>query len=150
MARHYYDDLTLDNERYVIVFHDLTGDSPIIKEDYNNIPDDICDFAYIEVKTKDREQPSRIYIGKETTLESILLEHQNYDCADDIVAIIDSCLEDDCRNLVIIENDIIPTPSGLPGCYKMYPELDRVVGTKKEAVETAKSIIKVWLEETQI
>ena len=150
MSSCYYDDASLDNERYMIVFYDLIGDAPIVRDDYNNIPDDICDFAYIEVRTKDNETPSRVYIGKETTLENILLQHQKYDCADDLVSIIDSCLEDNCRNLVIIENDIIPTPSGLPGCYKINPELDRIVSSKKEAVETAKNIVKVWLEEVQI
>ena len=151
MSRSYYDDLDFDDDDYAILFHDSEGDFSIITDDYDNLSEEnVPDFTYIEVKTKNSTKPLHIYIGKEGSLEDILFAHQQYDSIDDVSDFTDTCLNEKDNIIVIIENDIIPTPSGKPGAYIMHSDLDIVVDSKEKAVKTAKDIVKNWLETSNI
>jgi len=152
MSRSYYDDIDFDDDDYAILFHDCEGDYSVVTDDYDNLSDDnVPDFTYIEVKTKNSKNPLHIYIGKEGSLEEILFAHQEYDSTiDDVSDFTDTCLNKKDSIIVIIENDVIPTPSGKPGAYIMRADLDIVVDSKEKAVRTAKDIVKNWLETTNI
>ena len=150
MSKRYYDDIKIDNERYVIIFHELTGDYLIVKDDYKSISNNTPDFSFIEVKIKDNDRPSHIYIGSETSLENFILEHQKYDTIDNLPEVTQICLDEGFNKLAVIENDIIPTPTGKPGAYIINPNLDIVVDSKEKALEAAKDVIRNWLEASQV